>query len=68
MNLNEKYDKFYYSSLTKEQLPEILVKGWPEDRFQAIVAMDGQGENILDVGCGNGYLLYQFRNGSITRF
>jgi ubiquinone/menaquinone biosynthesis C-methylase UbiE len=62
MSLSEKYDKFYYSSLTKEQLPEILVKGWPKDRFQAIVAMDGQGENILDIGCGNGYLLYQFRN------
>ena len=46
MRLSEKYDKFYDSSLTKEQLPEILIKGWPKDRFQAIVAMDGQGENI----------------------
>lgn len=51
MSLSGKYDKLHYSSLTKKQLPEILILGWPKDRFQAIVAMDGQDESILDIGC-----------------
>ena len=29
--------------------------------MEAIVAIDGTGGQLLDIGCGNGYLLYQFR-------
>jgi SAM-dependent methyltransferase len=62
MPLSNKYDEFYRSTLQKETLPEIMVSGWPHDRVQAIVAMGGAGGTILDIGCGNGYLLYQFRD------
>lgn len=62
MALSDKYDQFYDSALIKESLSEVKVTGWPKNRVEAIVAMGGSGERILDVGCGNGYLLYQFRN------
>lgn len=60
--MSSKYDQFYSSSLTKEQLFTVIVAGWPKNRVEAIVAAGGEGESILDIGCGNGYLLYQFRN------
>jgi SAM-dependent methyltransferase len=62
MSLSEKYDQFYTSSLTKETFSDVIIRGWPRNRVEAIVAMGGQGDTILDVGCGNGHLLYQFRN------
>ena len=62
MSLSEKYDRFYNSSLCKEQLHDVVIKGWPRNRVEAIVAMDGKGDCILDIGCGNGHLLYQFRD------
>ena len=62
MGLSEKYDRFYDSSLEKENLREVTVSGWPRDRTEAIVVMGGAGDRILDIGCGNGFLLYQFRN------
>jgi ubiquinone/menaquinone biosynthesis C-methylase UbiE len=62
LELNTKYDQFYASDLNKEQLESILVKNWPRNRVEAIVAMGGQGNRILDIGCGNGRLIYQFKN------
>jgi ubiquinone/menaquinone biosynthesis C-methylase UbiE len=61
MPLSDKYDQFYKSSLSKEALQDVVVRGWPRNRVEAIVAMGGKGDCILDIGCGNGYLLYQFR-------
>lgn len=61
MTLSDKYDQFYDSSLEKENLRDVIVNDWPKDRVEAIVAMGGSGERILDIGCGNGFLLYQFR-------
>jgi SAM-dependent methyltransferase len=34
---------------------------WPRDRVEAIVFVEIRGETVLDVGCGNGHLLYQLR-------
>jgi SAM-dependent methyltransferase len=61
MALRDKYDQFYDSSLEKEELRDVTVSGWPKNRVEAIVAMDGTGDRVLDIGCGNGFLLHQFR-------
>jgi SAM-dependent methyltransferase len=59
MTLQAKYDEFYQgSALAPKDRP---LTGWPRDRFQAVVAVPTQGESILDIGCGDGELLYQFR-------
>lgn len=60
-SLKDGYDRFYRSTGPVE-LPEITVTGWPRDRIEAIVAMGGEGDTVLDVGCGDGRLLYQFRH------
>ncbi len=62
MELSTKYDKFYNSSLSKEDLPDLSVNNWPKNRFEAIIHAGGKGDKILDIGCGNGLLLYQYRN------
>jgi ubiquinone/menaquinone biosynthesis C-methylase UbiE len=59
--MREKYDRFYAATLTKEHIPTIIVRGWPKNRLEAIVAQGGNGERLLDIGCGSGHLLYQFR-------
>ncbi len=59
--MRDKYDRLYSTALTKECLPTVTVSGWPRDRFEAIIAQGGSAERLLDVGCGSGYLLYQFR-------
>jgi len=62
MSLSEKYDEFYDSDLKKETFRHITVGAWPRDRVEAVIAMGGGGDRILDIGCGSGMLLYQFRN------
>jgi ubiquinone/menaquinone biosynthesis C-methylase UbiE len=62
VELSNKYDQFYASDLNREQLESVLVSGCPRNRVEAIVVMGGMGDRILDIGCGNGYLLYQFKD------
>ena len=61
MSLTEQYDKFYRSSLAKEDLGDIVLRGWPRNRVEAILFCAQTGGTVLDVGCGNGHLLYQLR-------
>ncbi|MFU8820506.1 MAG: class I SAM-dependent methyltransferase [Gammaproteobacteria bacterium] len=62
MTLSEKYDQFYASDGERRVLREIAISGWPRNRLEAIVYVPGDGDTILDIGCGDGLLLYQFRN------
>lgn len=62
MSLSEKYDEFYGADIVKETFRQIKIGAWPRDRIEAIVAMGGEGEKVLDIGCGSGMLLYQFRD------
>lgn len=62
MALDAKYDTFYRASGPGQPLPDIRFAGWPRDRTQAILAVALSGQSILDIGCGDGRLLYQFRD------
>lgn len=62
MSLSAQYDSFYKTALVKETLGEIYLHGWPKNRVEAILHSAGRGDTLLDVGCGNGQLLYQLRH------
>lgn len=59
MSLSEQYDSFYKAELIKEVFEKIQLSGWPKNRMEAILHSAGKGDTVLDVGCGNGNLLYQ---------
>lgn len=59
--MHEKYDAFYAGSNGKEQFTDIVLSGYPRNRTEAILYAGGQGDKILDIGCGSGLLLFQFR-------
>lgn len=64
MSLSEKYDQFYPTT-AEAQAANFLatpIRRWPRNRIEAVVAIPGTGDAVLDIGCGEGDLLYQFRD------
>lgn len=60
--MQTKYDRFYRHDHERPPLQDIRFSGWPKDRVQAILALNLTGDTVLDVGCGDGGLLYQHRH------
>jgi methionine biosynthesis protein MetW len=41
---------------------DMLIKEWPANRHEAVFYATGTGSSVLDIGCGNGFLLYNLRD------
>ena len=54
---NEKYSKSNY----KEVKP-VQVKDYPKDRFEAAVHWGGEGDALLEIGCGSGNVLLTLKD------
>lgn len=62
MNLESRYNEFYKSSLSVERFSELSPTGWPKNRSEAIALAAPNGGSVLDIGCGNGNLLFHLRH------
>ena len=62
MGLANKYDQFYKTDGQARAISEFPIRKWPRNRVEAIVAVGGSGKSVMDIGCGDGSLLYQYRN------
>ena len=61
MSLEEAYNEVYRDGEPGNQDLQ-LTDRWPRTRFEAAVRFAGSGQRILDVGCGNGLVLYNLRH------
>lgn len=65
MGLSKQYDSFYRSAMKKEPFSDIVLNEWPRDRVESILHVAAKyvscSKSVLDIGCGNGHLLFQLR-------
>lgn len=62
-----KFVKQHYDLTYSKETPQALgisVKGFPRDRFEALIYLSSRfcGNRILEIGCGNGKVLYNLRD------
>jgi methionine biosynthesis protein MetW len=58
---NQALDR-YYGNAESSGRKKIDTTIWPRDRFAALVKFAGKGQRVLDVGCGDGLVLYNLRS------
>lgn len=54
-----------YSAVYRGEKPErrvLQIRGWPRDRYEASVFWAPRGKRVLDVGCGNGVVLFNLKD------
>lgn len=56
-NLSAKYDQLYRFDPYAAGVKLAQVKGWPTDRYQALVYLARPGGRLLEIGCGRGEVL-----------
>lgn len=61
MLLEDAYDGVYRDEEPGNQ-ELAMTDRWPRTRFEAAVRFAGSGKRVLDVGCGNGLVLYNLRH------
>lgn len=61
MALRPAYDTFYERRDGPAKLDDLVLRRHPRRRDEAIFAVPGSGRVLLDIGCGNGGLLYAHR-------
>jgi SAM-dependent methyltransferase len=59
MSLESAYSDTYRDEALGRQV--ISIASWPRTRSEAAVFWGGSGQRVLDVGCGNGLILYNLR-------
>lgn len=59
LSLANFYDRVYDGESVTPQ--DFVMRGWPKNRHEVLVWLSGSGQRVLDVGCGNGIVLYQLR-------
>ena len=58
--IRESFEAIYSSN--DSSYPEFDTNRWPRNRYEAVLRVTPKAERLLDVGCGNGLLMYSLRS------